>query len=162
MKARKKTRRHAPLTREWLLPLPPAYARDISLKCHMALVALRGEHGSEALLLRLRTSLYLVFLALDDLSCADASVDLCVDAERALDASTARAEQGGTWTLTDDEGALLERVLAANDACVDSLTRYRLAELWRHVCAFVASGQPKLIEHAAARMRTHRTEALAA
>ncbi|MDS0796800.1 hypothetical protein NUV26_32055 [Burkholderia pseudomultivorans] len=162
MKATKKPRRHVPLTREWLLPLPPAYARDISLKCHMALVALRGEHGSEALLLRLRPSLYLVFLALDDLNRADVSVELCVDAERALDASTARARQGGAWTLTEDEGALLERVLAANDACVDSLTRYRLTELWRHVCAFAASGEPKLVEHAAARMQTHRTEALAA
>lgn len=66
MKAVRKGRSRPPLTREWLLPLPPAHVRDISLKCHMALVALRGEHGSEALLMRLRTSVYLVFLALDD------------------------------------------------------------------------------------------------
>ncbi|WP_269503303.1 hypothetical protein [Burkholderia sp. IMCC1007] len=153
MKGVRKSRRHAPLTREWLLPLPPAHVRDISLKCHMALVALRGEHGSETLLMRLRTSVYLVFLALDDHVCADASVDLCVDAERVLDASVARAAQSGVWTLHDDECAVLERVLAANDACVATLTRHRLAELWDHVCTFASAGQPALVEHAASKMR---------
>ncbi|AXF25023.1 hypothetical protein CUJ89_32960 [Burkholderia pyrrocinia] len=153
MKAVRKNRRHPPLTREWLLPLPPAHVRDISLKCHMALVALRGEHGSEALLMRLRTSVYLVFLALDDAVCPDASVDLCVDAERVLDASVARAAQGGVWTLRDDECAVLERVLAANDTCVATFTRHRLAELWGHVCMFASSGQPALVAQAAAKMR---------
>jgi hypothetical protein len=141
------------LTREWLLPLPPAHVRDISLKCHMALVALRGEHGSEALLMRLRTSVYLVFLALDDAVCPDASIDLCVEAERVLDASVARAAQSGAWTLHDDECAALERVLAANDACVATLTRHRLAELWNHVCTFASAEQPALVAHAAAKMR---------
>ncbi|AIO38064.1 hypothetical protein DM40_3326 [Burkholderia cenocepacia] len=153
MKAARKGRRHVPLTREWLLPLPPAHVRDISLKCHMALVALRGEHGNETLLMRLRTSVYLVFLALDDAVSPDASIDLCVDAERVLDASVARAAQSGAWTLHDDECAALERVLAANDACVATLTRHRLAELWRRVSAFASSEQPGLLAQAAARMR---------
>ncbi|MCA8091029.1 hypothetical protein LGM65_08995 [Burkholderia anthina] len=153
MKAVRKGRRHAPLTREWLLPLPPAHVRDISLKCHMALVALRGEHGSETLLMRLRTSVYLVFLALDDDVCAEANIDLCVEAERVLDASVARAAQSGVWTLQDDECAVLERVLAANDACVATLTRHRLAELWNHVCTFASAGQPALVEQAASKMR---------
>lgn len=152
MKGARKNRRRPPLTREWLLPLPPAHVRDISLKCHMALVALRGKHGNEALLMRLRTSVYLVFLALDDAVSPDASVDLCVDAEHALDASVARAVQSGAWTLRDDECAVLERVLAANDACITTLTRHRLAELWRHVCTFVASGQPALVAQAAGKM----------
>ena len=153
MKAVRKGRRRPPLTREWLLPLPPAHVRDISLKCHMALVALRGEHGNEALLMRLRTSVYLVFLALDDAVCPDASIDLCVEAERVLDASVARAAQSGAWTLHDDECAALERVLAANDACVATLTRHRLAELWNHVCTFASAEQPALVAHAAAKMR---------
>ncbi|CAB3754175.1 hypothetical protein GQ57_06380 [Burkholderia sp. MSh2] len=162
MKAGRKHRRHPPLTREWLLPLPPAYARDISLKCHMALVALRGEHGNAAQLMRLRTSVYLVFLALDDAVCADADIDLCVDAERALDAGVARAAQSGAWTLDDDECAVLEPVLAANDTCVATLTRRRLAELWEHVCAFASSGQPALVAGAAERMRLHTAQSLAA
>ncbi|RXV68413.1 hypothetical protein D1006_24940 [Burkholderia stabilis] len=162
MKATRKNRRHVPLTREWLLPLPPAHVRDISLKCHMALVALRGEHGNEALLMRLRTSVYLVFLALDDAVCPEASIDLCVDAERALDASVARATQSGAWALRDDECTVLERVLAANDTCVATLTRHRLAELWSHVCTFASSGQPALVAGAAEKMRTHAAESLAA
>ncbi|AFQ52049.1 hypothetical protein [Burkholderia cepacia] len=153
MKAVRKSRRHPPLTREWLLPLPPAHVRDISLKCHMALVALRGEHGSEALLMRLRTSVYLVFLALDDAVCADASADLCIAAERVLDASVARAAQSGAWTLHDDECAVLEHVLAAHDTCVATLTRHRLAELWRHVCTFASAAQPELVAQAVAKMR---------
>nr|WP_157653855.1 hypothetical protein [Burkholderia ubonensis] len=52
-----------------------------------------------------------------------------------------------------DECALLERVLAANDVCVATLTRHRLAELWRHVCTFAASGEPALVANAAAKMR---------
>ncbi|VWB48882.1 hypothetical protein [Burkholderia metallica] len=162
MKHTRKNRRRVPLTREWLLPLPPVHARDISLKCHMALVALRGGHGNEALLMRLRTSVYLVFLALDDAVCADADIDLCVDAERVLDAGVARAAQGGTWTLRDDECAVLEQVLAANDTCVATLTRHRLAELWEHVCLFASSGQPALVAGAAQKMRTHAAESLAA
>ncbi|KVN54465.1 hypothetical protein SB394_19015 [Burkholderia sp. BCCIQ04A] len=153
MKVARKGRRHPPLTREWLLPLPLAHARDISLKCHMALVALRGEHGSEALLMRLRTSVYLVFLALDDAVSPDATIALCVDAERVLDASAARAAQGGAWTLHAHECAVLERVLAANDACVATLTRHRLAELWRHVCTFASAEQPGLVAQAATKMR---------
>ncbi|KVS77878.1 hypothetical protein [Burkholderia cepacia] len=162
MKGSRKHRRHVPLTREWLLPLPPVHARDISLKCHMALVALRGGHGNEALLMRLRTSVYLVFLALDDAVCADADIDLCVDAERVLDAGVARAAQGGAWTLHDDEYAVLEHVLAANDTCVTTLTRRRLAELWEHVCAFASSGQPALVAGAAKKIRMHAAESLAA
>ena len=81
MKGTRKNRRHVPLTRSGCCRCRPC-ARDISLKCHMALVALRSGHGSEALLMRLRTSVYLVFLALDDAVCADADIDLCVDAER--------------------------------------------------------------------------------
>jgi len=153
MKATRKNRRRVPLTREWLLPLPPAHARDISLKCHMALVALRGEHGNEALLMRLRTSVYLVFLAIDDAVCGGADIDLCVDAERALDAGVARAAQSGAWALRDDECAVLERVLAAHDTCVATLTRHRLAELWRHVCVFASAEEPALIAHAAEKMR---------
>ncbi|UXU92258.1 hypothetical protein [Burkholderia sp. S-53] len=163
MKATRKNRRHVPLTREWLLPLPPVHARDISLKCHMALVALRGEHGNEALLMRLRTSVYLVFLAIDDAVCPEAGIDLCADAERALDASVARAAQSGAWKLRDDECAVLERVLAAHDTCVATLARHRLAELWRHVCTFASSGQPALVANAAEKMRMHEAaESLAA
>ncbi|WGY70761.1 hypothetical protein KEC55_27460 [Burkholderia cepacia] len=162
MKAARKHRRHVPLTREWLLPLPPAHARDISLKCHMALVALRGEHGNEALLMRLRTSVYLVFLALDDTRYAEADIDLCVHAERVLEASAARAAQSGAWTLHDDECGVLERVLAAHDACVATLTRHRLAELWRHVCTFASCGQPALVASATEKMRSHVIDSLAA
>lgn len=162
MKAARKNRRRVPLTREWLLPLPPAHARDISLKCHMALVALRGGHGNEALLTRLRTSVYLVFLALDDTRYAEADIDLCVDAERTLEASVARAAQSGAWTLHDDECAVLERVLAAHDTCVATLTRHRLAELWRDVCTFASCGQPALVASAAEKMRAHVPDSLAA
>ncbi|MGC3028168.1 hypothetical protein ACPUER_24005 [Burkholderia sp. DN3021] len=162
MKATRKKRRHVPLTREWLLPLPPVHARDISLKCHMALVALRGEHGNEALLMRLRTSVYLVFLSIDDAVRGGADIDLCVDAERALDAGVARAAQSGAWVLRDDECAVLERVLAAHDTCVATLTRHRLAELWRHVCVFASSGQLALVASAAEKMRLNAAESLVA
>ena len=103
--------------------------------------------------MRLRTSVYLVFLALDDAVCADADIDLCVDAERALDAGVARAVQSGAWALHDDECAVLEHVLTAHDTCVTTLTRHRLAELWEHVCAFASSGQPALVAGAAEKMR---------
>ncbi len=91
MKPANKTKGRRPLTREWLLPLPPAHVRDISLKCHMALVALRGDHGHEALLLRLRTSVYLLFVSIDDVGTQVASVELCVEAERVLDACVRRS-----------------------------------------------------------------------
>ena len=67
-----------------------------------------------------------------------------------LEAFQRRDQFRGT---TDAECAALERVLAANDACVATLTRHRLAELWRHVCAFASSEQPGLVAQAAARMR---------
>ena len=65
----------------------------------------------------------------------------------------ARAAQSGAWALYDDECAVLERVLAANDTCVATLTRHRLAELWRHVCTFASAEQPALVAQAAAKMR---------
>jgi len=90
----------------------------------MALVALRGEHGSETLLMRLRTSVYLVFLALDDAVSPDASIDLCVEAERVLDASVARAAQSGELLAAplDRMKANYDRFLAAIIRAGDSVS----------------------------------------
>ncbi|AOK57654.1 hypothetical protein [Burkholderia stagnalis] len=161
MKPAKKTKGRRPLTREWLLPLPPAHVRDISLKCHMALVALRGNCGHEELLLRLRTSVYLLFVSLDDVRKQAASVELCLEAERVLDACAQRAADGAAWALRDDECAALERVLTAHDTCVATLPRVRLADLWRHVCAFAASGVRAPLAMAVARMREHEAGGIA-
>ncbi|MBN3792754.1 hypothetical protein [Burkholderia sp. Ac-20353] len=162
MKPAKRAKGRRPLTREWLLPLPPAHVRDISLKCHMALVALRGDHGHEALLMRLRTSVYLVFVSIEDSRSHDASIELCLEAERVLDACAQRAANGGAWTLRDDECAALEKVLTAHDDCVTTLSRNRLAELWQHVCAFASCGMQAPLALAVAKMRERQAGGMAA
>ncbi|PCE29910.1 hypothetical protein [Burkholderia ubonensis] len=149
-----------PLPREWLLPLPPAHVRDISLKCHMALVALRGNHGHEELLLRLRTSVYLVFVSLADVRSHAASLELCLEAERVLDACAERAANGDAWALRDDECAALEQLLTVHDACVETLSRSRLADLWRHVCAFAQSGIQAPLALAVAKIREREMHAM--
>jgi hypothetical protein len=50
-----------PLTREMLLPIPASAARDISLKNHFALAAMRGRHGSVNMMLCLLQALYLCY-----------------------------------------------------------------------------------------------------
>jgi hypothetical protein len=133
MKHGSKGKGRRPLTKEWLLPMPPAQVRSISLKYHLALVAMRGGHGDVEMLRRLQTAVYLVFLLSELADAPDAQIALCVEAERALDRGTAHC------TIEADDSPVLERLITLQDDYFATLPRYRLSELWQHVSAFATS-----------------------
>jgi hypothetical protein len=136
MKHANKGKGRRPLTKEWLLPMSPAQVRSVSLKYHLALVALRGGHGDTEMLRRLQTAVYLVFLLSDQCDAPDAQIALCVEAERALERSAARCE------IDADDSPVLERVLTRQDDYFATVPRHRLSELWQHVSAFATSEVP--------------------
>ncbi len=133
MKHGNKGKGRRPLTKEWLLPMPPAQVRSISLKYHLALVAMRGGHGDIEMLRRLQTAVYLVFLLSDLADAPDAQIALCVEAERALDRGEARC------AIDAADSPVLERLVTLQDDYFATLPRYRLSELWQHVSAFATS-----------------------
>jgi hypothetical protein len=134
MKHGNKGKGRRPMTKAWLLPMPPARVRSISLKYHLALVAMRGGHGDLEMLRRLQTAVYLVFLLSDLADVPDAQIALCVEAERVLERAEARC------ALDAADSPVLERLVTLQDDYFATLPRYRLSELWQHVSACATSG----------------------
>ncbi len=126
-----------PLTKAMLLPLSTAHVQRLQLKHHLALAAYRNQSGSASTLATLFNVLYLSF-HLRDLA---GETDPCFYArvEAKLAACATRAEQGD-WRLCDDEGALLEQMLATHDAQLAATPMHRYVDAWERVDAATRSG----------------------
>jgi len=117
--------RRTPLTREQLLPIAPATARTLSLKSHLALVALRQGHGNAALVSELTRTLYLTVFA-NEAGRPNASFDTFLAAERALKACIDLAVTADEWRLEAAQCEVIEAVLRAYDAQLASLPFYKI------------------------------------
>jgi hypothetical protein len=120
-----KPMRRTPLTREQLLPIAPATARTLSLKSHLALVALLQGHGNADLVSELMRTLYLTVFA-NEAGKPNASFDTFLAAERALKACIHQAVTAAEWRLEAAQCEVIEAVLRAYDAQLASLPVHKI------------------------------------
>jgi hypothetical protein len=122
--------RRRPLTKAMLLPLATDHVRNLQLKHHLALAALRDGHGGIELLGTLLNVLYLAY-HLRDIA-GDAEVGFYRGVEVILQAYTARAISDN-WTLLDAERGMLEQLLVVHDAQLAAAPMHRYVDAWNKV-----------------------------
>ncbi|MGU7776336.1 hypothetical protein ACV229_40065 [Burkholderia sp. MR1-5-21] len=119
-----------------LLPLSSEKARTLSLENHMALAVVRSGHGAFDQIGCLLRTVYLAFYLRDE-TASKAELDLYRQAEIALDACVARAEQGEEWTLLVEEVSAIAHVLLLHDEQLATVPRRRYLEAWERLHRFV-------------------------
>jgi hypothetical protein len=132
--------RRKPRTREQLLPLSPSAVRALSLEHHMALSAVRGGHGSVDIVAILVRSINLAYL-MDSAASKGGDAALFRDAERAVNCCIARIEAGNASSLTSDESAAIERVLALYDEQLASYPAFHYGDAWNRYMPLLANGK---------------------
>ncbi|MDS0858622.1 hypothetical protein NUV25_12990 [Burkholderia pseudomultivorans] len=127
-----------------LLPLPTAKVRALSLENHMALATVRAGHGGQE---QIRCLLRVVYLAFYMRGETDARADLNVyrQAEVALDACIARAEQGRAWLLLDREQSTIEKILVIHDEQLAAVSMHMYCTAWENLQRFMAGQIPSPI-----------------
>ncbi|CAB3753277.1 hypothetical protein GQ57_19230 [Burkholderia sp. MSh2] len=135
---RSSTRGRRPLTKAMLLPLATDRVRQLQLKHHFALAAMRGEHGDIQSLGTLVNVLYLAFHLRD--VAGEADVAFYRGVEAILDAYAERAESDD-WTLLDAERGALEQLLAVHDAQLAAVPMHRFLDASEKVYRLVQSNR---------------------
>ena len=107
------------------MPLAPATARTLSLKNHLALVALRQGHGNADLVSELMRTLYLTFFA-NEAGRPNAPFDTFLAAELALRACIHQAMTADEWRLEAAQCEVIGAVLRAYDAQLASLPVHKI------------------------------------
>ncbi|AWV04753.1 MULTISPECIES: hypothetical protein [Burkholderia] len=123
-----------PLTKGDLLPLPTAKVRALSLENHMALAAVRAGHGGEEQISCLLRVVYLAFYMRNE---TGADLNLYRQAEAALEACIARAEQGAAWLLLDREQSTIEQMLVVHDEQLAAVSMHRYRTAWEYLQRFM-------------------------
>jgi hypothetical protein len=111
-KRRGAARKTPPMTRQMLLPTAVTTARTVSLRNHMALVALRQGRGNIDLAGELLKTVYLTYF-LCDAESVKATLEKFVAAERSLKSSILDSVISGEWRLSDALCHDIEAVLFA-------------------------------------------------
>ncbi|KVG60127.1 hypothetical protein WS79_07280 [Burkholderia territorii] len=129
-----KVRRTArvPLTKGDLLPLPSAKVRALFLENHMALAAVRAGHGGAEQISCLLRVVHLAFYMRGETE-AGADLNVYRQAEAALDACIACAEQGAAWLLLDREQSAIEQALVVHDEQLAAVPMYRYCTAWENL-----------------------------
>ncbi|MDR0242175.1 MAG: hypothetical protein LBJ65_11295 [Burkholderia sp.] len=113
--------------KQYLLPMPGEYVRDLSLKHHLALAGCMTHDGNHHLLIELIRTTYLAFY-LWEVGIGDATLDLFHDAENVLDRAVLRSETSHRWRLEDDEHDAVKPVLCLHDAQIASASARQFIE----------------------------------
>lgn len=113
-----------------LLPLPAQEVRRISLKNHLALSVVSAGHGGIEQLATLFNVVYVAYFL-----CEQRTDDIgrYSRAEAALNHCAQRADAGAPISLSDDETALLEQVIAIHDVQISSLPAHRYLSAWERL-----------------------------
>lgn len=110
-----KSKKRQTLTRSDLLPMAEARFRAVSLRHHLALVAMRSGSGSVDLAGELLKATYFAFF----IGGFDADIHLletCVAAELTIKASIAHAKMADEWCLDAKHAHYVEKMLCLHDA----------------------------------------------
>jgi hypothetical protein len=139
-KKRKSAGKRPIITREMLLPMSAAAARDVSLKNHLAYVAMREGRGSMELAGHLLKNVYVSYFASDALD-SKASFEPFVAAELAIKASIAHGKVTHEWRLEHRFCGYIEDILKIYDVQLASLALRRFDEARSRLSRATESGQ---------------------
>jgi hypothetical protein len=131
--------RRAPLTREELLPIKTATVRELSLRNHLALVALRVGQGNANQISELLSTLYLTYFAIDARELAT-SIDAFLAAELALKECIPHVEKTEGWRPDESQRESIELVLRAHDAMLASTPLHRIEAAKKRVARILEQG----------------------
>ena len=121
-----------------LLPLSTEKVRTLSLENHLAFAAVRAGQGDSVQIVKLLRIIYLAFHLRDE-TASGADLDLCRQAEAALDACIERTEQAEQWMLFDHKQAAVERILIVHDKQLAVVPRHRYLAAWDRLQRFIQS-----------------------
>ena|SRR5471032_1871769 len=143
-KKRKSARSSPPMTRAMLLPMSFALAQKISLKNHMALVALRQGLGNLDLAGELLKTIFLVSYLVDEQTLSIHGA-VFASSESTLRALINCAASNGDWRLDDAQCPPIEAVLSLHDAQLAWLPTYLIDGAQRRLTrAFDCGSFPNL------------------
>jgi hypothetical protein len=123
------------LKRSDLLPMTAPRFRSLSLRNHLALVALRQGYGHAELASELLKTAYLTYF-IAGIDVDEGTLETCVAAELTIKASVAHAKMAGEWTLTPGHAQYVEKMLCLHDTqlstmplCVIDAAARRLSQM---------------------------------
>ena len=102
-------------SRQWLLPMPIECVRSASLTAHLAFEACRRPGGNKALFHELTRVIYLSWFV-REAGVGDAPFDDYCLAEGSMNRLAEVAEGTGIWSLDEDAGPAVLKILIAYDA----------------------------------------------
>lgn len=114
-------RRSIRWSKQYLLPMPNEYVRQLSLKHHLALAGCKREEGNRHLFNELIRTTYIAFY-LWDAGIGDANLDLFRGAEATLDRAVVQAEQTNIWRLEIGDEAVMSEILCLHDSQIASVS----------------------------------------
>lgn len=124
-KRRKVKRTSIPLTRAELLPMPASRAQTISLRNHMAFVALRLGQGNIDLAGELLKLIHITYHLLDE-ACPTDHRNCFAGADEAIRALIRRATSANDWHLGDAHCLDIQTILNVHDAQLRWLPAHRV------------------------------------
>ncbi|WP_175891656.1 hypothetical protein [Burkholderia cepacia] len=127
-----------PRSKAELLPLPAAWARDVSLENHLALATMRAGHGTAETMIGLLRVLYLAYFAAQP-NLLESDLALFREVKSALKQSIDAAGNGHAWRLSEDALGAIERLLLRSDVIVGSIPKYCYLEAWGKLGRFAES-----------------------
>jgi hypothetical protein len=125
-------------TRAMLLPPTAGSVRELSLRYHLALAALRSGEGNGYLLSELIRVLYVAWY-LHEVGYGQPAAGLFADAEAALDRSASRATRDDAWHLEPRECAAVEKLLALHDEQLQQAPIKAMLEVQKRLAHFARS-----------------------
>jgi hypothetical protein len=108
------------LKRSDLLPMTAPRFRSLSLRNHLALVALRQGWGHAELTSELLRTAYLTYF-IGGIDVDEVTLETCVAAELTIKASVAHAKMAGEWRLTPGHAHYVEKMLCLHDTQLTTL-----------------------------------------
>ncbi|WP_310629935.1 hypothetical protein [Paraburkholderia sp.] len=108
-------------SKQWLLPMPHASVRSLSLNAHLALEACRAERGNQHMLNELTRLTYLSFF-MWEAGVGHAQAGVYADVEDVLNVTVEHAVRSGQWIVSADDVAAIEALLKVYDEQLSSVT----------------------------------------
>ena len=152
-KKRKPGRKVLPLSRTDLLPLSEAQARDVSLRTHLTLVAVRAGHGNLTMLGELLKTVFIAYFVCKTDGRIPFFEDF-VEAARGLEAGMDSGEAQGLWDIEDESASAIEVILALHDRQLAVEASYRIERAKEQLRVILDKGAFPDLAHAYA-MENH-------
>jgi hypothetical protein len=127
------------LKRSDLLPMAASTFRAVSLRNHLALVALRQGFGHAEIASELLKTAYLTYF-ICGIDADEGSLETCVAAELTIKASVAHAKMAGKWALKSGHAHYVEKMLCQHDVQLTTLALCTIGAAARRLSQMIEDG----------------------